>query len=87
MTIIKSIKMMIPLFRVAGNQLTQNSTGKLRWAANNVTSMMGPAPMITLAYDAVTTDGALPWPGTKIPGTLIVPDKPPSKFAVSDCLG
>jgi hypothetical protein len=38
--------------------------------------------MITLAYDAVTTDGALQWPGTKIPGTLIVPDKPPSKFVV-----
>jgi len=72
---------------IAGNQLTQNSTGKLRWAANNVTSMMGAAPMITIAYDAVTTDGALPWPGTKIPGTLIVPDKPPSKFIVSDCFG
>jgi hypothetical protein len=67
---------------IAGNQLTQNSTGKLRWAANNVTSMLGPAPMITLAYDAVKTDGALQWPGTKIPGTLIVPDKPPSKFVV-----
>ena len=65
---------------LVGNQLKDNSTGQLRWAANNVTYKMGPTPVITVAYDAVTTDGAVPWPGTQLRDSLVVPDKPPTTY-------
>jgi len=65
---------------LVGNQLTDNSTGKLRWSQNNITYVSGPAPMITVAYDAVTADGAISWPGTQLPGSFLVPDKPPTAF-------
>ncbi len=68
---------------LVGNQLNDNSTGKLRWAINNVTEMMGPAPMITVAYDAVKADGAVSWPGTQLPDTLVVSDKPPNIYNYS----
>jgi laccase len=38
--------------------------------------MMGPVPVITTAYDAVKTDGAASWPGTQLPDSLVVPDRP-----------
>jgi laccase len=69
---------------LVGNQLNDNSTGKLRWAINNVTEMMGPVPIITAAYDAVTTDGAESWPGTQLSDSFVVPDKPTNIYNYSE---
>lgn len=65
---------------LVGNQLTDKSTGKLRWAMNNITYMAGPSPLITVAYDGVTANGAAKWPGTVLPGSIRVPDLPPTPY-------
>jgi len=48
----------------------------LRWTANNVTKTLPSKPLILSAYEAVNAKGALPWPDTVIPGTVVVPDRP-----------
>jgi len=47
---------------------------------NNVTMRMSKVPLITQAYDAVASDSENTWPGTILPGTVVVPDKPPNAW-------
>ena len=61
---------------LVGNQLTDPSTKKLRWAMNNVTYKESSTPAITTVYDAVNAYGALPWPNTVLPGKIRLPDNP-----------
>jgi len=52
----------------------------LRWALNNMTQEFPAEPVIVTAYDAVNAESALDWPETVIPGTITVPDKPPTTW-------
>lgn len=61
---------------IVSNQLTDKSTGKLRWALNNITHTESSTPTVTAVYDAVNAYGAVPWPGTDLPGKIRVPDSP-----------
>jgi len=65
---------------VVGTQANDKVLGQLRWTANNVTMTMSNAPIIVSAYDAAAADGAALWPDTKIPGTVVVPDRPPTTW-------
>ena len=62
-------------FTVVGTQ-AKTLDGQLRWTANNVTKTLPSKPLILSAYEAVNAKGALPWPDTVIPGTVVVPDRP-----------
>lgn len=49
------------------------------WTSNNVSmSLHSPKPLAALAYEAVNDKMAADWPKTQIPGTVLVPDFPPS---------
>lgn len=49
------------------------------WTSNNVSmSLHSPKPLAALAYEAVNDEMAADWPKTQIPGTVLVPDFPPS---------
>jgi len=63
-----------------GTQNMDNELDLLRWAMNNVTMRMSKVPLITQAYDAVASDSENTWPGTILPGTVVVPDKPPNAW-------
>lgn len=65
---------------VAGTQVKDDVTGLNRWAANNVTNTMSKTPIILSAYDAATAEGAASWPATEVPGTIVVPDRPPTPW-------
>ena len=69
---------------VVGTQAKDNVTGLLRWTANNVTMTMPNEPMVTIAYDAVTADGAASWPDTELPNTIVVPENPPTSWNYSE---
>ena len=62
-------------FAVVGTQ-AKTLDGQLRWAVNNVPKTLPSKPLILSAYEAVNAKGALPWPDTVIPGTVVVPDRP-----------
>ena len=63
-----------------GTQNMDTELDLLRWAMNNVTMTMSKVPLITQAYDAVASDSENAWPDTIIPGTVVVPDKPPNTW-------
>ena len=65
---------------IAGTQANDEVLGLLRWTANNVTMTMSKEPIIVSAYDAVAADDAVAWPDTEVPGTVIVPDLPPTPW-------
>jgi FtsP/CotA-like multicopper oxidase with cupredoxin domain len=65
---------------IVGTQARHPDTNQLRWATNNVTQTFSATPVILSAYRAVREDGAAAWPDTDIPGTIVVPDKPPSTW-------
>jgi len=65
---------------VVGTQNMDQELDLLRWAANNVTMTMSKTPLVTQAYDAVTSKGQKSWPDTIIPGTVVVPEVPPNPF-------
>lgn len=69
---------------VVGTQAKDNVTGLLRWTANNVTMTMPSEPIVTIAHDAVRADGADSWPDTELPGTVVVPEKPPTTWNYSE---
>ena len=71
---------------VVGTQAKDTITGLLRWTSNNVTMTMPSEPIVTTAYDAVTADGAASWPDTELPGTIVVPEKPPTTWNYSEPL-
>lgn len=65
---------------IVGTQANDDVSGLLRWASNNVTMTMPKTPLILSAYDAATADGAAPWPNTEVPGTVVVPETPPTPW-------
>ena len=66
---------------IVGTQAKDDVLNMLRWAANNVTmTFSNPEPIVVSAFDAANADGAAPWPDTEIPGTIIVPDRPPTPW-------
>jgi len=65
---------------VVGTQARDKASKLLRWTANNVTMTMPKIPMILAAYDAAAADGAASWPDTEVPGTVVVPDRPPTTW-------
>lgn len=69
---------------IVGTQATDVTSGKLRWAVNNVTYDMPSKPFILSAYDAVNEDGAAAWPDTVIPGAVTLPEMPPNPWNYSE---
>mmetsp|Transcript_26549 Transcript_26549/g.43549 ORF Transcript_26549/g.43549 Transcript_26549/m.43549 type:complete len:498 (+) Transcript_26549:576-2069(+) len=69
---------------VVGTQANDEVLGLLRWTANNVTQTMSKVPIILSAYDAAAADGAVSWPDTEVPGTVVVPDRPPIAWNYSE---
>lgn len=65
---------------VVGTQANDEELGLLRWAMNNVTMTMGKEPIITSVYDAVNVKGSASWPELDVPGTVVVPDRPPTPW-------
>ena len=45
---------------------------------------MSKVPIILSAYDAAAADGAASWPDTEVPGTVVVPDRPPTPWNYSE---
>ena len=68
---------------IVGTQAKDEVLGLLRWTANNVTMTMSSEPIISSAYDASNTNDAMPWPNTEVPGTVVVPDGPPTPWDYS----
>ncbi|KAL7541771.1 hypothetical protein ACHAWF_007015 [Thalassiosira exigua] len=63
-----------------GTQAKDSETGLLRWAMNNVTMTLSDKPLILSAYEAVHAEGASAWPDTEVPGTVLVPEQPPTPW-------
>jgi L-ascorbate oxidase len=60
-------------------------SGLNKYTGNNVSnSMHTPKPVAYLAYTAVMEEDAAPWPDTKIPGTMVVPDLPEQTWNYSN---
>lgn len=72
---------------VVGTQTRYEVNNQLRWASNNVSnSLFAPRPLVTMAYDAVKSEDAAPWPETSIRRTIVVPDMPPQTWNYSNSL-
>lgn len=65
---------------LVATQATDQATGMLRWAVNNVTYDMPPTPFIFSAYKACNEDDAAPWPETIVPGSVVLPEAPPNPW-------
>lgn len=81
----------IKRFVIVGTQATDLTSGKLRWALNNITYETPSKPFILSAYEAANADGAAPWPDTLIPEAVILPEIPPNTWnyteSVHDTVG
>eukprot|EP00546_Thalassionema_frauenfeldii_P010122 CAMPEP_0178929318 /NCGR_PEP_ID=MMETSP0786-20121207/20504_1 /TAXON_ID=186022 /ORGANISM="Thalassionema frauenfeldii, Strain CCMP 1798" /LENGTH=639 /DNA_ID=CAMNT_0020605503 /DNA_START=58 /DNA_END=1977 /DNA_ORIENTATION=- len=71
----KSIRRMI----MVGTQARDLVTNQLRWAMNNVSQTFPSEPLIYSAYKAVQSSDSS-WPDVEIPGTVVVPDHPPTPW-------
>ncbi|CAB9507669.1 L-ascorbate oxidase [Seminavis robusta] len=69
-----------------GTQTRYAPDNLLRWASNNVSNAFSATPLLTMAYEAVNAEGALPWPDTEIDSTLVVPDSPPLTWHYTNTL-
>ncbi|KAL3776497.1 hypothetical protein HJC23_013240 [Cyclotella cryptica] len=67
-------------FVLVTTQATDQASGMLRWAVNNVTYVMPPKPFIFSAYEACNVEGAAPWPETIVPGSVVLPEAPPNPW-------
>lgn len=71
---------------VVGTQNNDEMLGLLRWASNNVTMTMPNKPLILSAYEATAAKDAVAWPDTEVPGTVVVPERPPTPWDYTEPL-